>query len=111
MTIFTIWFEAFPLNFAILLLSFAAAGAFVYAFFKSALVAEGGRHGWTRAITGPNGKLLFTALFVLWAIVFFVGLNMVPQEGANTPYGGLGLIAMFSGFFIMMGLIWSIVGE
>ena len=111
MTIFTIWFEAFPLTFAILLLSFAAAGAFVYAFFKSALVAEGGRHGWARANTGPNGKLLFTALFVLWAIVFFVGLNMVPQEGANTPYGGLGLIAMFSGFFIMMGLIWSIVGE
>lgn len=111
MTIFTIWFESFPLNFAILLISLGVAGVFVYAFLRSALVAEGGRPGWTRAITGPNGKLLFTALLIAWSVVFFVGLNMVPQEGANTPYGGLGLIAMFSGFFITMGLIWSIVGE
>jgi hypothetical protein len=110
-TIFTIWFESFPLNFAILLISLGVAGVFVYTFLKAALVAEGGRPGWTRSITGPNGKLLFTALLIAWAVVFFVGLNMVPQEGANTPYGGLGLIAMFSGFFITMGLIWSVVGE
>jgi hypothetical protein len=35
----------------------------------------------------------------------------VPQEGASSPYGGLGLIAMFSGFFLVMGLVWSVIGE
>jgi hypothetical protein len=48
---------------------------------------------------------------VLWAIVFGIGLQLVPHEGASSPYGGIGLIAMFSGFFIMMGLIWSVIGE
>ena len=34
-----------------------------------------------------------------------------PHEGANSPYGGIGLIALFSGFFIMMGLLWAVIGE
>ena len=34
-----------------------------------------------------------------------------PTTGANSPYGGIGLIALFSGFFIMMGLLWSVIGE
>jgi len=110
-TIFTIWFENFPENLVILFISLAIAGLFVYTFARAAMVAEGGRTSWTRPITGPNGKLLFTGLLIAWAIVFFIGLNAVPQEGASSPYGGLGLIAMFSGFFIIMGLIWSVVGE
>ena len=48
---------------------------------------------------------------VVWAIVFGVGLQLVPHEGASPPYGGIGLIAMFSGFFILMGLIWSVIGD
>jgi hypothetical protein len=36
---------------------------------------------------------------------------MVPHEGANSPYGGIALIALFTGFFVSMGLIWSVVGE
>ena len=28
-----------------------------------------------------------------------------------SPYGGLGLIMMFTGFFIMMGFLWSVIGE
>ena len=32
-------------------------------------------------------------------------------QGANSPYGGLGLIALFSGFFIMMGFLWAVIGE
>ncbi|OGO54435.1 MAG: hypothetical protein A2V85_05020 [Chloroflexi bacterium RBG_16_72_14] len=111
MTIFTIWFQDFPNNLVILLGAAAIAAGFVFVFLRSAMVAEGGRHGWARRITGPNAKLLFTMLFVLWAVVFGVGLQLVPHEGASSPYGGLGLIAMFSGFFIMMGLIWSVVGE
>lgn len=111
MTIFTIWFQNFPNNFVILVAAVAIAGAFVYVFARSAMVAEGGRQGWARRITGPNAKLLFTVLFVIWAVVFGVGLQLVPHEGASSPYGGLGLIALFSGFFIMMGLIWSVIGE
>jgi hypothetical protein len=110
-TIFTIWFQDFPNNFVILLAATAMAGSFVFVFLKSAMVAEGGRHAWARRITGPNAKLMFTTLFVIWAIVFGIGLQLVPHEGASSPYGGLGLIALFSGFFIMMGLIWSVVGE
>ena len=40
-----------------------------------------------------------------------IGLQLVPHVGASTPYGGLGLIALFSGFFIMMGLLWAVIGE
>jgi hypothetical protein len=59
----------------------------------------------------PTAKVLFGLLFLAWAIVFGIGLQLVPHEGANSPYGGLGLIAMFTGFFIMMGFIWSVIGE
>jgi hypothetical protein len=110
-TIFTIWFQNFPNNFVILIAAAAIAGSFVYVIARSALVAEGGRQGWSRRVTGPNSKLVFAALFVAWAVVFGIGLQLVPHEGASSPYGGLGLIAMFSGFFITMGLIWSVIGE
>jgi hypothetical protein len=110
-TIFTIWFQDFPNNLAILLASTAVSVLFVYVFLRSAMVAEGGRHGWVRSVTGPNSRLVFAGLFVLWAVVFGLGLQAVPEEGASSPYGGIGLIALFSGFFILMGLIWSIIGE
>jgi hypothetical protein len=110
-TIFTIWFQDFPNNLVIFLAAATIASAFVFVFLRSAMVAEGGRQRWVRRVTGPNAKLMFTTLFVIWAIVFGIGLQLVPHEGASSPYGGLGLIALFSGFFIMMGLIWSVVGE
>ncbi len=77
---------------------------------RSAMTAEGGS-SWVRRITSPNAKFLFTFLFIGWAIVFGVGLQLVPHTGANSIYGGLGLIALFSGFFIMMGFLWSVIGE
>jgi hypothetical protein len=77
---------------------------------RSAMTAEGGS-SWVRRITGPNAKFLFTFLFIAWAVVFGVGLQLVPHEGANSPYGGIGLIALFTGFFIMMGFLWSVIGE
>lgn len=110
MAIFTIWFQNFPNNLVILALATALAGGFVYVFLRSAMAADG-RAGWVRRITSVNGKLVFTALFVLWAVVFGIGLQLVPHEGANSPYGGLGLIALFSGFFIMMGFLWAVIGE
>jgi hypothetical protein len=77
---------------------------------RSAMAADG-RSRWVRRITGANGRLVFTLLFIGWAVVFGIGLQLVPHEGANSPYGGIGLMAMFSGFFIMMGFLWSVIGE
>jgi len=110
-TIFTIWFTKLPDFLVILIAAVFLAGGFVFVFARSAMVAEGGSHGWTKRITQPRGKLMFAALAVVWALVFGIGLQLVPHEGASSPYGGLGLIALFSGFFIMMGFIWSVVGE
>src|SRR4249919_1684422 len=77
---------------------------------RSAMVAEGGST-WVKKITNPNAKFLFAFLFIGWAVVFGIGLQLVPHTGANSPYGGIGLIALFSGFFIMMGLLWAVIGE
>jgi hypothetical protein len=77
---------------------------------KAALSTEGGAR-WVRRVTNPNAKFLFTFLFIIWALVFGIGLQLVPHVGASSPYGALGLIALFSGFFIMMGLLWAVIGE
>ena len=110
MTIFTLWFENPPNNLPALFVSAGVAILLVVIIAKAAFSAEG-RSGWTKRITGPNGKWLFGLLFLGWAVVFGVGLQLVPHEGANSPYGGLGIIALFSGFFISMGFIWSVIGE
>ena len=77
---------------------------------RAAMTAEGGAT-WVRKITNPNAKFLFAFLFIGWAVVFGIGLQLVPHTGANSPYGGIGLIALFSGFFIMMGFLWAVIGE
>ena len=110
MTIFTIWFQNFPNNLPILFGSVGVSVLLIYVLAKAAISSDG-RSGWTRRITGSNGKWFFGMLFVLWALVFGVGLQLVPHEGASTPYGGLGFIALFTGFFIMMGFLWSVIGE
>jgi hypothetical protein len=109
-TIFTLWFEDFPNNLPALLISVGVAVLFVLVFVKAAIAADG-RSRWVKRITGPNGRWFFGLLFVGWAVVFGVGLQLVPHAGANSPYGGLGLIALFSGFFISMGFLWSVIGE
>ena len=90
--------------------SVGAVALMIYIFVRAAMVADRGA-SWTRRITGPNGKFLFGMLFVAWAVIFGVGLQLVPHEGASSPYGGIGLIAMFTGFFVLMGFIWSVIGE
>ena len=77
---------------------------------KAALSSEGGA-GWVRKVTNPNAKFLFTFLFIVWAVGFGIALQLVPHSGASTPYGAMGLIALFTGFFIMMGLLWAVIGE
>ena len=106
MQLFTIFFQH-PVEFGI---SIGITLLMIVIFLRAALVAER-REGWVRRITGPNGKFVFGFLFLVWAVVFGIGLQLVPHIGANSPYGGIGLIAMFTGFFIMMGFLWSVIGE
>ena len=106
MQLFLIAFQQ-PIPFGI---SAAVVIAMIGIMLKAALSTEGGA-GWVRKVTNPNAKFLFTFLFIGWAVVFGIGLQLVPHVGASTPYGGLGLIALFSGFFIMMGLLWAVIGE
>lgn len=106
MQLFTIFF-ARPVEFGI---ATAITVLMLVIIVRAALSAQGpSRLG--RSMGRPTTKWLFGLLFLGWAVVFGIGLQLVPHEGANSPYGGLGLIAMFTGFFIMMGFIWSVIGE
>lgn len=106
MQLFLIAFQQ-PIPFGI---SAAVVTLMIWIILRSAMTAEGGA-SWVRKITSPNAKFLFTFLFIAWAVVFGIGLQLVPHTGANSPYGGIGLIALFSGFFIMMGFLWAVIGE
>lgn len=106
MQLFLVAFQQ-PIPFGI---SVVVVTAMIGIMLKAALSSEGGA-GWVRKVTNPNAKFLFTFLFIVWAVVFGIGLQLVPHSGASTPYGALGLVMMFSGFFIMMGLLWAVIGE
>ena len=106
MQLFTIFFSR-PIEFGI------ATGITVLMLviiLRAAMSAQG-PSGLGRMMARPTTKWLFGLLFVGWAIVFGIGLQLVPHEGANSPYGGIGLMMMFSGFFIMMGFLWAVIGE
>jgi hypothetical protein len=106
--LFTIVFQQ-PIPFGVATL---LAAGMVFLIARSAMSTEDrAKRGWVRFVTSVNSKMLFGLLFVGWAVVFGIGLQLVPHEGANSPYGGLALIAMFSGFFIMMGFLWAVIGE
>ena len=106
MQLFTIFFSR-PVEFGI---ATAITVVMLVIIARAALSAQG-PSGLGRFMAKPTSKYLFGLLFFGWALVFGIGLQLVPHEGANSPYGGLGLIMMFSGFFIMMGFIWSVIGE
>ena len=107
MQLFTVIFqEPIPFGIAILL-----AGGMVFIILQAAMSTERRKSGWVKSITGPNAKVLFGILFVAWAVITGIGLQLVSHEGANSPYGGLALISMFMGFFIMMGFLWAVIGE
>ena len=106
MQLFLIAFSQ-PIPFGI---SAIVVGLMITIMLRSAMDAEGGST-WVKKITNPNAKFLFAFLFIGWAVVFGIGLQLVPHTGANSPYGGIGLIALFSGFFIMMGFLWAVIGE
>ena len=41
---------------------------------------RGRRRAGSRAITNPNAKFLFTFLFIVWAVGFGIGLQLVPAR-------------------------------
>src|SRR5918999_4993744 len=102
MQLFLVAFQQ-PIPFGI---SIAVTTLMIVVMLKAAISSEGGSR-WVRRVTNTNAKFLFTLLFIVWAVGFGIGLQLVPHVGASTPYGGLGFIALFSGFFIMMGLLWA----
>ena len=106
MQLFTIFFSR-PVEFGI---SAAITIAMLLIILRSAQSAEG-PSTLGRFMGRPTTKFVFGFLFLAWAVVFGIGLQLVPHEGANSPYGGIGLIALFVGFFVMMGFIWSVIGE
>ncbi len=99
------------LTFTIFTTAIVLAALIVVPAMRAAMTAEGRQPRWVRAITAINARYLFVALFLIWAVVFGIGLQMVPHEGANSPYGALGLIALFTGFFVMMGLLWAVIRD
>ena len=106
MQLFTIFFSR-PIEFGL------ATGLTVLmlVILAKAFFSSQGPSGFSRFMTRPSSKLLFGFLFLAWAVVFGIGLQLVPHEGANSPYGGIGLIMMFSGVFIMFGFLWAVIGE
>ena len=108
MQLFTIIFqEPIPFGVATLL-----AGVIVLLVARSVISSEDrAKGGYVRAITNVNAKYLWGLLFVAWAVVLGITLSLVPHEGANSPYGGIALIGMFTGVFIMFGFLWAVIGE
>ncbi len=111
MQLFLAPFSKLPESLVSFVVAIAIGALMVVVFMRAASTAEGRPSSMTRLFKAPNTKILFALLFVGWAVVFGIGLQLVPHEGANSPYGGLALIAMFSGFFIMMGFLWAVIGE
>ena len=108
MDLFTLPF-AHPLEFFIAL---AIGGSFVFIFQKSAMSAEQRETAWVRRfVTGPNSKMLWGGAWLVWAVGFGLLLGTFTDKTAASPYGSVGLVALFSGFFLMMGFIWATIGE
>ena len=78
---------------------------------RSALSSEQRSSRWSRMFSHVNARYLFGFLFLGWALTFGVVLQLVPHEGAGTPYGTLGLIGLISGTFVMFGFLWAVIGD
>lgn len=91
-----------------LLGSVALAALMVFIFIRAAMVPERRYTGWVRALTSVNTRWLFFLLFIGWAVGMFVlaSMQLGPQQ-----MGAPAFVMLFIGIFILMGLIWSVIGE
>ncbi len=77
-------------------------------FLRAALVPQSRSSGWTRPITGRNGRYFFGLLLVAW----MAGMGVLASLGLNAnEIGGPAFIGLLAGFFLFMGFIWSVIGE
>lgn len=103
-------FSVWPVSFVAFVLSSGVCAVMILILLKGALSTEGGAR-WVKRITNPNARYLFSFLWVAWLIFFGLALLIVPQIGAGSPYGAIGLIALFSGTFLLFGFLWAVIGE
>jgi hypothetical protein len=78
---------------------------------RSARSSEERSSRWSRMFSSINAKYLFGFLFIGWVVTFGLILQLVPHQGAGTPYGTLGLIGLISGTFVMFGFLWSVIRD
>jgi hypothetical protein len=102
---------ASPLVFIIFAASIGLAAMIIFPSLRSAMTSESRASRWARSLTTINARYIFGALWLVWALFFGIILAVVPQTGANSPYGALGLIALFTGFFVMMGFLWAVIRD
>lgn len=103
-------FADFPVSTVAFFVSAGLVAVMLLIVVRAALSTEGGAR-WVRRITNPNARYLFTFLWILWLVFFGVLLFIVPHIGAGTPYGAIGLIALFTGSFLLFGFLWAVIGE
>jgi len=103
-------FANFPVSTVAFFVSAGVVAVMILILLKSALSTEGGAR-WVKRITNPNARYLFTFLWIGWLVFFGVLLFIVPHIGAGTPYGAIGLIALFTGSFLLFGFLWAVIGE
>src|SRR3954469_18249715 len=106
MQLFLVAFQQ-PIPFGI---SAAVVTLMIVIMLKASLSSEGGAR-WVRRVTNTNAKFLFTFLFIVWAVGFGIVPQLVRHGRSSTRCGALGLVSLFTGFLIMMGLLWAVIGE
>jgi hypothetical protein len=103
-------FAQFPVSFVAWVSALGIASVMIFILLRAALSTER-RARWVKAITNANARYLFSFLWVAWLLFFGILLFIVPHEGAGTPYGAIGLIALFTGSFLLFGFLWAVIGE
>jgi hypothetical protein len=100
-----------PVTLAAWILSITAGIVICALALRSAYAAQERSSRWSRLFSHINARYLFGFLFIGWALTFGVVLQLVPHEGAGTPYGLLGFVGLISGSFLMFGFLWSVIGD
>jgi hypothetical protein len=101
-------FQALIAQPAALIGSVVLAAVMTFIFIRVAMVPERRHSGWVRTLTSVNTRWLFFLLFVGWAVgmFFLAGMGLGPQQ-----MGAPAFVMLLLGIFIMMGLIWAVIGE
>jgi len=72
-------FSKFPESFVAFVIAIGIAGLMVFIFLRAASTAEGRPSALRRMIRLPNTRIGFALLFVVWALIFGIGLTIVKH--------------------------------